>query len=217
VELDEKYIVPGTSSGYVSDTAAPDQATNRIPTSLLESHYGNLVTAGLIPNPSGTGNTAPSMDSRVQNDQKMYENVQEEYCFYEQRYRYALRRFLELATSRIPTDNAEAKVLLESTVVLNRRLNFMIEFMNYLAIRRVSSTNTNVTSINNDNKIINAQLTTLKLTYDKLMKMDTIGETQKEMIRYTKEKNNYVTNQISVWTALNVLAIATVFYVYRSS
>jgi hypothetical protein len=39
---------------------------------------------------------------------------------------------------------------------------------------------------------------------------------QKEMVRYTEEKNAYNTNQIAVWAAANVVALGVIFYVYRS-
>jgi hypothetical protein len=45
---------------------------------------------------------------------------------------------------------------------------------------------------------------------------DSLLTTRKEMLRYTAEKNNHITNQISMWAALNVLAIGTIFAIYRS-
>jgi ABC-type transport system involved in Fe-S cluster assembly fused permease/ATPase subunit len=56
----------------------------------------------------------------------------------------------------------------------------------------------------------------LKATYEMLNSTDAVVTTQREMVRYTEEKNNYTTNQITVWTALNVLALGTIFYVYRN-
>jgi hypothetical protein len=35
-------------------------------------------------------------------------------------------------------------------------------------------------------------------------------------VRYTQEKNNYTSNQIALWGALNVVALGVIFYVYRN-
>jgi hypothetical protein len=40
--------------------------------------------------------------------------------------------------------------------------------------------------------------------------------TQKESVRYTQEKNNFNSNQIAMWTALNVVALAGIYYVYKA-
>ena len=63
---------------------------------------------------------------------------------------------------------------------------------------------------------INGKLKSLTKTYNMLNSDDAIVTTQKEAIRYTTEKNNYTSNQIAVWAALNIVALGTIFYVYRS-
>jgi len=206
-------------SGVVSDTIAVDPTTNRIPQVALRQHFNTLVASGRIHGRQvdRTGNNEVNMDSQIIKDNELYTRLQNEYCFYEQRYKYALKQFLSLATSRNSADNQQANEILTVTITLNRRLNFMIEFMNFIAMDRVEETNLNVSSINTLNADIMSKLESLRITYEKIKTTGAVNETQKEMIRYTKEKNYNVTNQISVWTALNVLAIATVFYIYRSS
>ena len=106
--------------------------------------------------------------------------------------------------------------MLQHTKKLNLRLNSVLEVANYMTQGRVTNTNALKDSINKSNVDINKALDKLKNTYDKLNKNNTILTTQKEMVRYTLEKNNYTTNQISLWAALNVLALGTIFYVYRN-
>ncbi len=206
-------------NGIMSDSYTPDASTNRIAVANLQNHLRTLETSGVLPaRPTRIVgyDTETDMDGLVDNDSSTYKKIQEEYCFYEQRYKYSLRQFLTLATSRNDADNASAQRMLTITVRLNRRLNFVIEMMNYLAQVRVDLVNTNKTDINERNRKINDNLSKLNNTYTQLTRDDVIIKTQKEMIRYTTEKNNHITNQISLWASLNILALATIFYVYRS-
>jgi hypothetical protein len=42
-------------------------------------------------------------------------------------------------------------------------------------------------------------------------------ETQKEMVRYTKEKNEHVLNQLQVFVVLNAFAVGAIFAIYRGA
>jgi len=88
--------------------------------------------------------------------------------------------------------------------------------MNYLAQDRVVEANTNKVQIDKFNDSINKKLTNLNNQYAYLNKENVIVNTQKASVSYAAEKNTYTTNQISIWAALNVVALATIFYVYRS-
>jgi predicted oxidoreductase (fatty acid repression mutant protein) len=52
--------------------------------------------------------------------------------------------------------------------------------------------------------------------YKNLNKDNAIVTTQREMVRYTEEKNAYTANQIAVWTALNVVTLGAILFVYRN-
>jgi len=212
-------------NGIIDDTLIPDAETNRISSTLIGlriAALANMPTSYVKQRPTAVvGATEDkrietNMDQLIDNDANMYKSLQEEYCYYEQRYRFGLKRFLELATSRDQGDNGQARSMLSTTIRLNQRLNAVIEVMNYLAQQRVDITNTNKEDINTRNRNINERLEKLKDTKRKLESTGAIIQTQKEMMRYTEEKNNHVANQVSVWVSLNVLALATVFYVYRA-
>jgi hypothetical protein len=206
-------------NGVASDMLVPDSATGRIPVAQLAAHVQKLQGSGVLarrPEVRVGNGYETNMDKLIQNDANLFDRLNTEYCYYEQRYRYSLKLFLSKATSRTQTDNAIAQVTLQNTKLLNQRLNSVLETMNYLAASRVDMVNQNKEVINRYNKSINEKLGALKVTHDMLSKNDAIVRTQKEAVRYTEEKNNYTTNQISVWAALNVLALATIFYVYRN-
>jgi hypothetical protein len=156
------------------------------------------------------------MRKLVDDDAALYGNLQKEYCYYEQRYKYAFKQFLKLATSRNPTDNRAAQVMIENAKRLNIRLNSVLEVMNYMAAARVPIVDSNKTDINVRNEEINTKLARLRGGYDMLNRDNAAILAQKEMVRYTEEKNNYNRNQIAVWAAANIVALGVIFYVYRA-
>jgi len=216
-------------NGVMTESLAIDPQTGRVLPSQLAAHVMNLQKkGGPIDKPEmqkiALDNNNPAaavaeekrMESVVSIDASFFNKMRAEYCFYEQRYRYALKTFLQLATSRDTKDNPVAQRMLQHTKKLNTRLNSVLEVMNYLTQTRVGEANRNKDEINKSNIEINKALDKLKNTYDKLSSDNAMLITQKEMVRYTHEKNSYTTNQISLWAALNVLALGTIFYVYRN-
>lgn len=197
----------------------PDPATNRIPRDQLTGWVTDLKTAGIIPDRPmvkvGNGYEV-DMNALVTQDSATYNKLNTEYCYYEARYRYGLKTFLKLVTDPTVANNASALQLLPKVKILNNRLNLLLEIMNYMAQDRVGYVNANTAAVNTLNSSINGKLTNLKQSYTMLSADDAIVTTQREAIRYTTEKNNYTTNQIAVWAALNVIAMGTIFYVYRA-
>jgi hypothetical protein len=207
------------AKGVASDALVPEASSGRISVAVLQAHVSALTAAGVIKaRPTQTVGTDKETDMMklVADDAELYNNLQTEYCYYEQRYKFAFKRFLQLATSRTAADNRAAETMLRNAKLLNLRLNSVLEIMNYLAAARVGAVNANKTDINRRNGMINEKLERLKKGYDLLSKDNAVILTQKEMVRYTEEKNNYTTNQITLWAAANVVALGVIFYVYRS-
>lgn len=203
--------------GLATDTLAPDATTGRIPVAQLQAHLHSLEQTGVLqPRPTVRLSNETDMDALVAQDARVYQAVQDEYCYYEQRYRYALKKFLTLATSRSTADNTAAQAMIINAKMLNLRVNCILELMNYMAQKRVDSVNTNKKAVNESNASINKKLVDLKAMYERLNKENAIVTTQREMVRYTEEKNNHTTNQYGVWIALNALALGTIYYVYKS-
>ena len=207
------------SGGVASDSLVPDPASGRVSVALLSTHVNALIASGVMTKrPTVSVGTEKETDMRalVDNDAKIYAKLQEEYCYYEQRYRYAFKKFLTLATSRIAADNRAAEVMLRNAKLINIRVNGVLEVMNYLAAERVGITNLNKTDINKRNEDINGKLDRLRNSYKILDRDNAVILAQKEMVRYTEEKNNYTTNQIGIWATANIVALAVIFYVYRN-
>lgn len=208
--------------GVASDTLLPDPDTGRIALDQLSQHVANLESSGVIkPRPKISLQAEVQLDETdtptlIAQDSALFNKLHNEYCYYEQRYKYSLKQFLSLATSRNQQDNLGAQNMLAMTKTLNLRLNSVLEVMNFVAQSRVEKVNLNKTATNNLNASINKKLNVLKNNYAMLNSESAVVTTQKEMVRYTQEKNNYTTNQISAWVALNIAAIGTIFYVYRN-
>jgi hypothetical protein len=206
--------------GVASDSLVPDATSGRVAAAAIASHVQTLQGAGIIkPRPTRTiagGKQETDTEALKAADAELHAKLQQEYCYYEQRYRYALKQFLFKATSRNAVDNPEAQRLLGITKKLNIRLNSVLEVMNYLTQQRVELVNSNTAGANQANSSINNKLGKLNAAYKLLNNDNAIILTQKESVRYTEEKNNYNSNQIALWTALNVVALAGIYYVYKS-
>lgn len=215
----DEDLLKKMDSGVASDSLIPDESSGRVPAALVASHVQSLIGAGIIksrPTRPVAGGVETDTEALKAQDAELHAKLQQEYCYYEQRYRYALKNFLYKATSRNANDNPEAQRLLTVSKTLNVRLNSVLEVMNYLTQERVKLVNSNTTLANKANTNINARLDTLNKTYKLLNNDNAIIMTQKESVRYTQEKNNYNSNQIALWTALNVVALAGIYYVYKS-
>lgn len=205
--------------GVASERLTPDPATGRVPVANIMAHVATLEKSGVLaarPTKMVGRDMESDMDKLVQQDSMLFQRLRDEYCYYERRYRYALKDFLKKATSRVGADTAAAAAMLANTKVLNLRVNSVLEVMNFLAQRRVPEANMNKAAINKFNKSINEKMERLNKTYSFLNRENAIVLTQRESVRYTQEKNNYTSNQIAVWASLNIVALGTLFYVYRN-
>lgn len=149
-------------------------------------------------------------------DATLQANIINEYCYYQQRYEVALKTFLRLATSRVDNSRSEAEEYLNITKDLNMKMNTLLEIVNYLTTSRVARINSTKAATETYNLNIKQNMADLNKAYTFLNRENAVIKTQKEMARYAKEKNNYTSNQIAVWAAINVMAIGTIFYVYRN-
>ena len=210
------------NNGIATTNLTPNPDTNRIPVSQLASFVSGLERAGIVPvhqpKPSSrTKSMETDMDRLIDDDTRFFSNVRDEYCYYEARYKFALRRFLELSTSLDNSNNDAARQMLNISTQLNQKLNNLLEVITFVTESRVSKINQNKGQINDSNRKINSRLSELKSQYNLLSRDNAQIETQKEMVRYTKEKNEYIINQITTFTALNAFAIGAVFAVWRGA
>lgn len=199
----------------MNDTLATDPNTGIIANDAIAQQVKSLISSGAIPKPPMDAQGNMDMDKLMAQDGTLYQNLQAEFCWYESRYIYALNQFLQAATLRQATDAAQANQYLTITQTLNKRANSVLQVISYLAQNRVGDIMAAKGGIDSMNTEINQKLAALQAGYSLLSQNDAVLTTQKEMVRFTEEKNNFTNNKIIVWTALNVIALGAIFYVYR--
>ena len=208
-------LMQWTGNGVMNDSLPVDPNTGIISQESIASYVGGLFNSGVLPQLPVNDKGVVDMDKLMEQDGVVYSNLQAEFCFYESRYLYALNQFLQSATLRQATDASQANQYLVITQTLNKRANSVLQVISYLAQQKVGDIMSAKGGIDSLNADINKKLAQLQSGHSLLSKNDVMLTTQKEMVRYTEEKNTYTNNKIIVWTALNVLALGAIFYVYR--
>lgn len=161
--------------------------------------------------PGSTGD----FDQQAVADAKLYKSMQAEYCFYEARYIAALKQFVALVADVRGADQNAVSGVLTSTVNINKRLNSLIEIMNYVGNERARQVNNRSPKINETNEKLKQQLETLKKQQNFLESSDVRIRTQEEMLRFSTEKSRAMNIQIMFFVALNVVALGTILTVYK--
>jgi len=196
----------------VSTTTLPvDDTTKRISTSALQGYVQGLVSAGQIPG------QLPAFDDQMTADAAFYASVQAEYCFYEARYQAALTQFLALVADPHGADPTAVSGGLNATVALNKRLNSLLEILNYVANDRAQKVNARSPNINAANEKLQEKIAVLKSQQEFLQSSDVRIRTQEEMMRYSAEKSRAMNIQIMFFVALNVVALGAIVTVYKGT
>jgi len=201
-------------NGVMDDTLPIDPATGIILNDAIQSKIQSLMTAGVIPtttqNPSGLA--AANM--------ALKQNLSDEFCWYEQRYAYVLQQFLNAATLQQQSGGAQAAQAAQNWLTLaqqlNKRTNSVLQVIAALPDIQLGQLQASQTMLNTSNAQLQRKLKALQDGYTRLNRNDAVLESQKEMVRYTEEKNHYTHNRLILWTAMNILALGAIFYVYRA-
>ena len=199
--------------GVMDDTLNADPATGIITNDAVQAKIQALIAAGVIPmntqNPSGLA---------AQN-QALQKNLSDEFCWYETRYVYALEQFLTFATlqqQQGSTAGTQATKWLGLAQKLNKRTNSVLQIILALPDVQLGQLQTNQSQMDAINVNLQKKLQELRAGYARLNRKDSVLESQKEMVRYTEEKNHYNHNRLILWTAMYILALGAIFYVYRA-
>jgi hypothetical protein len=197
--------------GGISTTTLPtDESTKRISRTALQGYVQGLVDTGRIPGQMG------DFDKQMAADKQFYALVQNEYCFYEARYKAALTQFLNVVADSHGADTNSVASALNLTVDINKRLNSLLEILNYVSNDRAEKVNARSPMINAANEKLQEKIATLKKQQEFLQSSDVRIRTQEEMMRYSAEKSSAMNTQIMFFVALNVVAIGTILTVYKS-
>lgn len=154
-----------------------------------------------------------TIDKQMLDDKAFYARMKKEYCFYETRYITALRHFVTTVAESRGMDSGSP--VLKSTVNLNKRLNSLLEIMDYVSNERSKKVNDRSKEITAANAALQEKIKTLKNQQEFLESADVRIRTQEEMVRYSAEKSRAMNIQIMFFVALNVIALGTIVTVYN--
>jgi hypothetical protein len=168
--------------------------------------------------PTGTTSylqSVPAIKDQESKDIQLVGIIRNEYCFYKIRYEAYLGAFLN-AIKPSPENPTLAADYLEVVKNLNNKLNALVLLVNYIKEQRAGFVNANTSAFNSLNAELLTEMQNLGPSSALINSNQVVLNTRKEMVKYTKEKNNAITNQISLWASLNIVAIAMIFHIYRS-
>jgi len=210
----ETWTGPNRFAGVMDDSLAIDSATGIITNDAIQSKIQSLIAAGVIP----TNQQDPSGLATA--NQGLQRNMADEFCWYESRYKYALYQFLNAATLQQQQGGAAAakasQTWLEVTQKLNKRTNSVLQIITALPDLQLGQLQATQGQLDAQAAELKKKLRALQEGYARLNRNDAVLESQKEMVRYTEEKNHYTHNRLILWTAMNILALGAIFYVYRA-
>ena len=198
-------------NGISSITLPQDESTHRISQSALQAYVDGLTSTGAIPGERADGD----LNKQIMDDQTFYTSVRTEYCFYESRYKVALEQFLTRVSSG-DADQTSVSRALKTTIDLNARLNSLLEILNSISSGKSRAVNTRGPELNSANNELQKKILILQDQHKFLGSSDVRTRTQEEMIRFSAEKNRAMSVQIMFFVALNIVAVGTIFTVYRS-
>lgn len=177
----------------------------------------SLKTGGILPAPSPANTYAERRATFVA-------NVKNEYCFYEQRYMYALKQLFAAIradtanrTSSSSTVSADVSKYLALCQTLNTKVNDLLSII--AGITSELSSRSDALQLEMEN--IHAELQTQKAGLEKQAKILSSTEgtatIEKQMVKYSEEKARRANNLLNIYSALNLVALGLLVYVYRAS
>jgi hypothetical protein len=209
-----QYINVAIKTYYNGDTKQWVDAEGYI--MAIKTATSDKDTASYLLAPSATDNTPQltNVQSQAQKDTIFLKKAHAEYCFYRMYYHGFLDGFLKAVNA---SDDTNAQNYLDVLMELNVKLNAFVSLVNHITNMRAKLLDARSATFAEFNNTINNTFILAPSAAEaaQLDSKKTILDTRKEMIRYTKEKNNSVTNHISLWAALNIVAIGVIFTLYR--
>lgn len=198
-----------TPNRYNSETKQWTDAEGYI--TAIKTSAGPDATAHYLFADSTTINGS-SVQEQSTKDAEFMTRAKAEYCFLRMYYKGFLEAFLTTVSGN---DDTQASNYLGILIELNKKINAFVSLVDYIANKRAAYIDLRSSLFQTENENLMANFEPIAAATANLDAQKSILDTRKEMIRYTKEKNNSITNHISLWAALNVVAIAMIFTLYR--
>lgn len=184
----------------------------------ITAHVNALEASKIIPSipPELTDAT---LSAYMGKEWAFVQRIQEEYCFYDVRYKYALQQLVNNLTSVYAsgaTNSPTINTYLQFSQSLNQKLNDLTQIIAEISKRRYTSANGLLKNFGQINKSILESAAKLKKQSDILNSNAGSAKLYKEMIDYTQQKGRYSDNLMNTYMFLNIVALGLMLYIYRS-
>jgi hypothetical protein len=141
--------------------------------------------------------------------------MKSEYCWYYNRYIWALNEVLTAAAQSGGVVDPQMKT---NTGVLNNKLNGILLVMKASVNSRMNTLNDYYnTQINSQNESLDDVRQRLKDHSQILQNNDLQSDVQSAMIDYSIEKNSSSRNLLAVYGFMNIVAVGLLFYLYTNT
>lgn len=217
-ELDQIFG-DGIKNGLLpsSPNGTSDRESNGMLTAKAVSYIiANLKSVGVIPKPTPT-----NADTFMKKQAELLKNIQEEYCFYDSRYKYSLSRLFEAIQQGYITNTGDTQAAIQkylaTTQILNKRLNDLIQIINATTANMLEESSELEAQINAFNDKIKEQKQKLDNQNKIISSSQAVTQINKEMVKFTEEKARYSDNLLKLYSVLNIVALGLLVYVYKST
>lgn len=181
----------------------------------------NLVSMGRVPQvPAPATTDKAALTAFAVKDSAFAAGLRAEYCFYDSRYRYALQQMIAKLQAGYNASDANAAAALrsyvETTQALNQKLNDLTQISAEVAKRRLQQSSAANQDISRLSAAMDEKAAVLRKQSEILRSQEGAANLYKEMVKYSQEKVRATDNLLSLYSALNVVAIGMLIYIYKS-
>ena len=210
--------LPQGYTSITSLTATAQRDSNKI---LTDTDISDIVKQLNICS-SNTAFNKNQVDTCVENDTTFIKNIEEEYKYNYELYKYAIGKLTNALTSDTVTgwtDQQKAVNAYKAAAIqLNQNCNDITQIVDGVSKARKTMIPVLTQQLNQLDESLKGQAQTL-LTQQEIL--SSAGQDNmllmKEMEAYSRQKSKYHNNMLMFYSFLNITALGLLFYVYRSS
>lgn len=196
------------------------ETTGILKQDVVKQYVNTLASQGKLPLAPNVTGDAQAIEDYMKKDNGFISALKDEYCFYNSRYKYALRQLIaKLQEGYITTDVTKRRIVedyLEKTRVLNTKLNDITQISNEITKKRLESAQSQNSQINSINGALQSRSAVLAEQYKILSSEQANATLYKNMEKYTRERANATNNMLGMYSFMNIVMIGTLVYLYRS-
>jgi len=212
----DAYTSPSGIGSCIPSATIIDPKDGSVNAAALDAFVTDLLNKTAPPlktiQPAQLGNPAQDFATK---SKALRDSMQAEYCFYYNRYIWALTKVLTDATQSGAVVDPAVK---NNAAALNTKLNTILLVMKSAVNSRM---NTLTSYYNTDVNMLNGNLDKARenLARDSkaLQNNDLKSDVQAAMVEYSIEKNSSSRNLLAVYGFMNIVAVGLLFYLYSNT